>query len=205
MARIFGDVISEFMDKYYSSGWLGRYLQQNYAPQVYPNDFPNAAMKDPLAIEIGSDVSLLFHQNGNIPTSVSLPGSPQGFPDLVESLEGFEDKLIDPRGKPPTTLANSAYGRELNWILGLEDKTEDYAARLLEVFNNAAQTTVTYPEIYPFNAPSGSLTNRLTPQLQLVARLIAGGAKFTKPTAVKNLNRMSDFCKHSGGSVSGRA
>lgn len=162
---------------YYSSGWIGRYLQQNYLPQVYPNDFPNDDMKDPLAIEIGSDVSLIFHQHGNIPTSVSLPESPQGFADLVEGLEGFQDKLIDPRGKPPENLNDSPYGKELNWILGLEDKSEDYARRLLEVYNNGKDTSVTYPEAYPFNAPSGSLTNRLTPQLQLTARLIEGGAK----------------------------
>jgi len=164
-------------DDYYSSGWIGRYLQQEYAPMTYPDDFPNEEMKDPLAIEIGSDVSLIFHQKGNIPTSLSLPGNPQGFANLVETLEGFDDKLVDPRGKPPAFLDNSPYGKELNWILGLEDKSEDYAARLLEVYNNSSPTTVTYPETYPFNAPRGSSTNRLTPQLQLVSRLIAGGAK----------------------------
>lgn len=164
-------------DDYYSSGWVGRYLQQEYAPQTYPADFPNAEMQDPLAIEIGSEVSLLFHQAGNIPTSISLPGNPQSFANLIDSLEGFDDQLIDPRGKPPTALENSPYGKELNWILGLEDKTEDYAGRLLEVYNNSSEPTVTYPETYPFNAPSGSLRNGLTSQLQLVSRLIAGGAK----------------------------
>lgn len=162
---------------YYSSGWVGRYLQQEYAPQTYPADFPNAEMQDPLAIEIGSEVSLMFHQSGNIPTSISLPGNPQGFANLIDSLEGFDDLLIDPRGKPPTALENSPYGKELNWILKLEDKTQDYAARLLEVYNNSNEPTVTYPETYPFNAPAGSLRNGLTSQLQLVSRLIAGGAK----------------------------
>lgn len=162
---------------YFSSGWAGRYLQQEYAPQTYPNDFPNAEMQDPLAIEIGSEVSLLFHQSGNIPTSISLPGNPQSFANLIDSLEGFDDLLIDPRGKPPTALENSPYGQELNWILGLEDKTEDYAGRLLEVYNNSSEPTVTYPETYPFAAPAGSLRNGLTSQLQLVSRLIAGGAK----------------------------
>lgn len=164
-------------DDFYSSGWVGRYLQNKYAPDIYPNDFPNAEMPDPLAIEIGSDVSLIFHQQGNIPTSISLPGNPEAFANYVESLEGFEDKNVDPRGKPPTFLDNSPYGKELNWILGLEEKTEDYASRLLEVYNNANDTTVTYPEAYPFNAPRGSLRNGLAGQLQLVARLIAGGAK----------------------------
>lgn len=162
-------------DDYYSSGWVGRYLNQEYNPKQYPNDFPNAEMQDPLAIELGSDVSLVFHQEGNIPTSISLGGDPEGFAGLVGSLEGFTDQGIDPRGKPPEMLVNSAYEKELNWILNLEEKSEDYAARLLEVFEKSSPTSVTYPEKYPFNAPKGLATNRLTPQLQLIARLLEGG------------------------------
>lgn len=162
-------------DDYYSSGWIGRYLNQEYTPLQYPADFPNEEMKDPLAIELGSDVSLVFHQQGNIPTSISLGGDPQGFADLVDNLEGFTDQGIDPRGKPPAKLNNSPYEKELNWILGLEEKSEDYAKRLLEVFNAAAKTSVTYPERYPFNAPKGIAKNSLTPQLQLIARLLDGG------------------------------
>jgi uncharacterized protein (DUF1501 family) len=161
-------------DDYYSSGWVGRYLQQEFAPQVYPNDFPNEEMKDPLAIEMGSDVSLIFHQEGNIPTSISL-NDPQNFSKLVSELDGFIDQGVDPRGKPPLALDNSPYGRELNWILGLEDKTKDYAERLYEVYKKAPSSGVTYPELYPFNAPKGSMKNRLTPQLQLIARLLDGG------------------------------
>lgn len=161
-------------DDYYSSGWVGRFLQQEFAPKTYPDDFPNEEMKDPLAIEMGSDVSLIFHQQGNIPTSISL-SNPVSFFNLVNELEGFVDEGTDPRGKPPAFLENSPYGKELNWILGLEDKSEDYAERLFDVYNNSPEATVTYPERYPFNAPSGSVTNRLTPQLKLIARLLDGG------------------------------
>lgn len=161
-------------DDYYSSGWVGRFLQQEFAPKIYPDEFPNEEMKDPLAIEMGSDVSLIFHQEGNIPTSISL-SNPVSFFNLVNELEGFVDEGTDPRGKPPAFLENSPYGKELNWILGLEDKSEDYAERLFEVYSNSPESTVTYPERYPFNAPSGSVTNRLTPQLKLIARLLDGG------------------------------
>lgn len=161
-------------DDYFSSGWVGRYLQQEFAPKVYPDDFPNADMKDPLAIEMGSDVSLIFHQQGNIPTSISL-NDPVAFAKLVDELEGFTDQGVDPRGKPPVALNDSPYGKELNWILGLEDKSEDYADRLYEVYKNSPESTVTYPEKYPFNAPAGSLRNGLTPQLKLIARLLDGG------------------------------
>ena len=160
---------------YFSSGWIGRYLQHEYKPKIYPDDFPNMAMKDPLAIELGSDVSLLFHQQGNIPASISLGSSPESFADLVDSLEGFVDEGIDPRGKPPIALDNSPYGKEMDWILGLEDKTEDYAQRLREVWEASSTSSVTYPETYPFNAPGGSKKNPLSGQLQLIARLLAGG------------------------------
>ncbi|MBX2969364.1 MAG: DUF1501 domain-containing protein [Cyclobacteriaceae bacterium] len=172
-------------DDYFSSGWVGRYLQQEYAPLQYPEDFPNEDidMLDPLGIEMGSDVSLIFHQEGNIPTSLSL-NDPVAFANLVEELEGFQDKDIDPRGKVPDFLNNSPYGKEMNWILGLEKKSDDYAKRLYEVFLAGGETSVTYPNIYPFNAPTGSKRNHLTPQLRLIARLLAGGCK-TKVFMVK--------------------
>lgn len=161
-------------DDYYSSGWIGRYLQQEFAPETYPDDFPNPDMLDPLAIEMGSDVSLIFHQEGNIPTSISLT-DPETFARLVEELEGFIDEGIDPRGRPPAALNDTPYGKELNWILGLEDKSEDYAERLYNVYKNAKDSSVTYPEKYPFNAPAGSKYNNLTRQLKLIARLLDGG------------------------------
>ena len=162
-------------DDYYSSGWVGRFLQKVYEPLQYPDDFPNPEMLDPLAIELGSDVSLIFHQEGNIPASISLGSDPVSFSNLVNGLEGFVDEGLDPRGKPPAFIDPSPYGKELNWILGLEDKSEEYAARLLEVYQKAPETTVTYPERYPFNAPEGTAKNSLTPQLQLIARLLDGG------------------------------
>lgn len=159
---------------YFSSGWVGRYLEQEFAPKLYPDDFPNADMLDPLAIEMGSEVTLIFHQSNNIPVSLSI-SDPEGFAALVNGLEGFQDQGIDPRGYPPTALMNSPYGKELNWILGLEGKSKDYAQRLYDVYKKSSPSTVTYPEKYPFNAPAGSLQNGLTSQLQLIARLLDGG------------------------------
>ena len=185
-------------DDFYSSGWVGRYLQNQYAPQTYPDDFPNSEMPDPLAIELSSDVSLVFHQPGNIPTSISLGGDPESFANLVNNLDGFVDEGIDPRGRPPEYLLDSPYWKEMNWILGLEDKSEDYAARLLEVYQNAPETTVTYPETYPFNAPQGSLRNRLTPQLQLIARLLHGGGAGQGVKTKVFLVRIGGFDTHAG-------
>ena len=60
----------------------------------------------------------------------------------------------------------------MNWNLNLEDKSEIYVKRLLEVYNNASETSVDYPEVYPF---ATNLRNPLSGQLQLVARLLDGG------------------------------
>lgn len=171
-------------DDYFSSGWLGRYLGKEYAPNAYPDDFPNAEMPDPLAIETGNDLSLIFHQEGNIPTSISLD-NPQGFAQLVSELEGFqEDATVDPLGIPPAHLAGSSYYKEMQWILGLENKSKDYAQRLYEVYLAGGTSSITYPERYPFNAPQGSMRNGLSAQLQMIARLLAGGCK-TKVFLVK--------------------
>lgn len=170
-------------DDYFQSGWVGRYLQGEFAPQKYPEDFPNTEMPDPLAIEMGNDVSLIFHQQGSIPTSISL-NDPTSFAELVGELEGFIDEQVDPRGLPPEFLEGSPYYKELDWILSLEDKSKDYAQRLYEIYLAGGQGSVTYPETYPFNAPEGSLRNPLTPQLKLISRLLAGGCK-TKVFLVK--------------------
>lgn len=162
-------------DDYFSSGWVGRFLKQEYAPLQYPHDFPNEEMKDPLALELGSDISLVFHQEGNIPTSISLGGDPVSFGNLVADLDGFQDKGLDPRGKPPEFMKGSPYEKELDWILNLEEKSEDYAERLMEIFKRSPAPGVTYPERYPFNAPQGVIRNSLSPQLQLIARLLDGG------------------------------
>jgi uncharacterized protein (DUF1501 family) len=171
---------------YFDSGWLGRYLQQEYAPDVYPEQFPTPTMQDPLALEIGNETSLIFHQHDNIPTSISLFNI-EGFSDLVmNELEGFEELPIDldARGLPPPGLENSPYFKELQWILDLEDKSQDYAAILLQRYNAGGATTTQYPDLYPYNAPTGSLHNPLSYQLKMVARLLAGGCK-TKVFLVK--------------------
>lgn len=171
---------------YLTSGWAGRYLKNEIAPQIYPEDFPNADMPDPLALEFGNEISLVFHQGENIPTSISIH-DPQGFFDLVETLPGFDDvQGLDPRGIPPAVHNNSPYGKELNWILSLEEKTDEYDDRLLQVYNKgkAMDPNVTYPDTYPLNAPARIRKNSLSGQLQIIANLIHGGCK-TKVYLVK--------------------
>lgn len=182
-------------DDYYSSGWIGRYLAKEYEPLSYPDDFPNEEMKDPLALEMGNDVSLLFHQGENIPVSLSLSSSPGNLANLIDELEGFDDQGIDPRGLPPELLANTRYAREMDWILNLEDKSEIYVKRLLEVYNNASETSVDYPEVYPF---ATNLRNPLSGQLQLVARLLDGGGAGLGVKTKVFLVKIGGFDTHAG-------
>lgn len=178
-------------DDYLQSGWVGRYLNKYYEkfgdgslsypdsfPLAPPNAYDDLEMLDPLGIELGNDTSLIFHQQGNIPTSISLPSDLQAFSNLVNQLPGFEEGVADPRGIPPDAVQNSAYWKEMNWILGLEQKTDDYAARLYQVWQDGEVSPApAYPRTYPFNAPSGSKNNPLSSQFELVARLLGGGCK----------------------------
>ncbi len=171
---------------YLNSGWVGRYLKDKFAPEIYPDDFPNVNMPDPLALEFGNEISLVFHQGDNIPTSISIY-NPQQFFDLVDTLPGFEDvQGVDPRGIPPVGLVNSPYGKEMDWILGLEEKTDEYDDRLLQVYNagKALDPNITYPTSYPLNAPERFRKNPLSSQLQIIANLIDGGCK-TKVYLIK--------------------
>lgn len=165
-------------DDYFSSGWVGRYLSNLYAPLKYPSQFPNKDMPDPLALEMGNDVSLIFHQKEGIPVSISVNGNPKKLSDKIEKLEGFEDEGIDPRGIPPKFLDDSPYSKEMKWILSLEDKSEEYIKRLGKVYESSKDATVDYPEVYPFNVSNeNARKNNLSGQLRLIARLLAGGIK----------------------------
>lgn len=163
-----------------TSGWMGRYLQgefENPPSVLYPENFPNAEMPDPLGLEFGNEVSLGFHTGETIPAAISV-GNPVDFFDLVEDLEGYnENKAIDKIGVAPASLENSIYKRELDWILNLENDTKDYAERLKNLYNSVSASPIEYPTTYPLNAPPGSLRNPLHLYLRIVARLIQAGCK----------------------------
>ncbi|MDW8296138.1 MAG: DUF1501 domain-containing protein [Raineya sp.] len=166
-----------------TSGWIGRYLELEFegaggVNPKFPDDFPNNDMPDPLGLEFsGGDVSLGFHTEDTIPTAISIP-SPSTFFGLVSTLPGYDEEIlkqIDDRGFPPASLNGSLYANELNWILGIEDSTYDYAKRLKECYDRGGNTQVNYPERYPLAAPNGFLNNPLATPFKIIARLISGG------------------------------
>jgi uncharacterized protein (DUF1501 family) len=133
-----------------STGWAGRYLDFQY-PR-FPKDYPNAAMPDPLAIQIGSLVSpALQGPSLTMGMAISNPGS---FYDLIGDKAGAG--------------ANSRAEEQLAYIREMSVKTDQYAG----VIKKAAQKVSKQSDKYP-----AAGKNPLADQLKIVARLIAGGLK----------------------------
>jgi len=147
-----------------TTGWAGRFLDTQYPG--FPVGYPNLSMPDPLAIEIGSVLSLGF-QGGEMNVSMSV-SDPTNFYRLINGVQ-------DP---PPDTPA----GKELAYIRTTALQTNQYAT----VIMNAASQVPVQSDAYPAQG-----SNSLADQLKIVARLIAGGLK-TKVYLVS----MSGFDTH---------
>ena len=149
-----------------ASSWLGRYLDQEYPG--YPDGFPNETMPDPLGLEMGNEVTLAFQRENSIPGGISI-ANPEAFFDLINSV-GLD--------QPPGTFPDSYYGDELEYLMNFELKTNDYAARLKELYDAGKNTAgINYPQIYPWTAPPQFINNPLSGQLKIIARLLSGGIK----------------------------
>jgi uncharacterized protein (DUF1501 family) len=146
----------------YNSGWMGRYLDNIYPG--YPDAYPSETMLDPIGIELSGTLSLAFHRENGIPIGLNI-GSPEQFYQLINSVG------VD----PPIAFPNSHAGDELRYIMEFEKKSNQYAGRLKEVYDAGSNSSVEYPEVYPYASPIRA--NNLSSQLKLIARLIKGGVK----------------------------
>lgn len=146
----------------YQSGWMGRYLNNIYPG--YPDAYPNETMEDPIGIELSGTLSLAFHRENGIPIGLNI-GSPEQFYQLISSVG--EDPLI--------AFPESHAGDELRYIMEFEKKSNQYAGRLKEVYDAGSNSSVEYPEVYPYASPIRA--NNLSSQLKLIARLLRGGVK----------------------------
>lgn len=133
-----------------SNGWAGRFLDTQYPN--FPVGYPNDTMPDPLAIEIGSVLSLGF-QGPTMNMSISV-SDPTNFYNMIN---GVQD-----------AVPNTPAGKELAYIRTTALQTNQYAARIKDAANSIAQQSPAYP---------AEKTNSLADQLKIVARLIAGGLK----------------------------
>jgi uncharacterized protein (DUF1501 family) len=134
-------------NKYVNSGWMGRYLDNEYPG--FPNGYPNQSMTDPLGIQIGSVTSLTF-QGPQVSMGMSI-SDPVNFYNLINGIQ-------DP-------APNSPAGFELTYIRTVARQTQQYADVI-----KAAALKVTQQSAYPANNP-------LADQLKIVARLVKGGLK----------------------------
>ena len=134
-------------NQYISSGWVGRYLDNEYPG--FPTNYPNTVMPDPLGIQIGSVTSVTF-QGPQVSMGMSI-SDPVNFYNLIN---GVQDQA-------PSTPA----GFELTYIRTVARQSQQYSDII-----KAAALTVTQQSTYPTNNP-------LADQLKIVARLVKGGLK----------------------------
>lgn len=133
-----------------STGIIGRFLDHAYPG--YPIDYPNETMPDPLAVQIGTGLPLLF-QGANTNNAMTISG------------EEIFQEWQTPTG---TETPDSYAGIELAYIRTVIAQTEVYADQILAAYNSITTQYSDYPA-------AGS--NRLADQLKIVARLVAGGLK----------------------------
>ncbi len=135
-----------------TDGWLGRYLNEDYAG--YPDNFPTPSMPDPLAVQIGSVVSLsLIGPNAtNMAMNVTDP----------DEFYALTNSIIDPAPNTPS-------GHELTFIRKVAQQTQTY----LSVIKDASAAGSNLSTLYP----AANENNELAEALKIVARLIKGGLK----------------------------
>jgi uncharacterized protein (DUF1501 family) len=135
-------------DQYLNTGWVGRFLGETYTN--YPVGYPNAAMPDPLAIQIGSVLSPTFMSAGGN-TAMAVPEDAD-FYGLITGLTSPEP--------------NTPMGTEVTYLRTIARQTNKYAGAIKAAYDKVTQQYANYPA-----------NNDLAAQLKTVSRLIAGGLK----------------------------
>jgi uncharacterized protein (DUF1501 family) len=149
-----------------SSGWVGRHLNEEFPG--FPVNYPTATMPDPLAVQIGSQASIMTQgPTINMCMTVSNP----------DSFYLIASGTIPPAPATP-------YGNELTYVRTIKQQSSAYNNAVKAAYNAAATQSQKYP---------AQNTNRLADQLKIVARLIKGGLK----TPVFVVNHQTSFDTHS--------
>lgn len=137
-------------DQYLESGWMGRFLEQAFPG--YPLGYPNDEHPDPLAIQIGSNMPLLFQ------------GAAAQMAFNISSPDIFQIQ-VSPQGDP---APDGPAGDELTYIRTVTGQITDYAQNIVSAYVKGNNAFSGYP------APG---SNYLADELKAVARLIKGGLK----------------------------
>jgi uncharacterized protein (DUF1501 family) len=153
------------------TGWMGRFLDNQYPG--FPANYPNSSMPDPLSIQIGASLPLIFQSNSaNLSMVVSSPSI----------FNNTSTNQLDPAPNTPA-------GDELAYLRLIASQTKSYAKAIQTAYGNVTTQYSGYP---------AQGVNYLADILKVVARLIKGGLK-TKIYSVS----IGGFDTHSAQSVSG--
>lgn len=137
-------------DQNLETGWMGRYLDQEYVD--YPNGYPNANFPDPPAVQIGYLISPAFQgADASLAMSITDPNS----------FYQFVSGTVDPAPNTPA-------GHELTFLRLVAQQTQQYSAVIKAAAGKATNLSTLYP---------AAGQNSLSDQLKIVAQLIAGGLK----------------------------
>lgn len=132
-----------------TTGWAGRYLDNRFPN--YPDDYPNANMPDPIAIQIGYT------------TSTALLGPAQNMAVAIPDPDTFAQLVGDKPFVAPGDLPNTYAGKQVAFIREQQVSSVQYAAQI-KTSAAKGKNIATYPT-----------GNSLADQLKIVARLIQGG------------------------------
>ena len=137
-------------DQLLETGWAGRYLQSQHP--AFPDGYPGPDNPDPLAIQIGSVVSLALMGN-TVPMGMAI-SDPTAYYQFVSDV-------VEPAPDTP-------YGDELEFIRLVTQQAQVY----YQSVKGAADVGQNLSALYPAQGQ-----NYLADQLRIVAQLISGGLK----------------------------
>ncbi|MDR6809246.1 uncharacterized protein (DUF1501 family) [Dyadobacter sp. BE34] len=140
--------------QYASSGWAGRYLNDRFPG--YPDNYPNAEMEDPLAIQIGQI------------NTTTLVGGGQGMGVTIQDPASFYQLIGESTAAQEWPVPCCDAGDLLKFIRQKQTFAVDYAAEIKRAAD-AGKNLAVYPD--------AAAKNELADQLKIVARLIHGGLK----------------------------
>jgi len=131
-------------NEYWSSGWLGRFLEQEYPAYL------EAPPSVPPAIQIGSESNLMFRGEN---TSMSLViNNPNEFYQIAQSGQLYDTE----------NLPDCFYGSELGFMRQVTNSSFRYSQAIKSAYDSST-AAVTYPS-----------NNSLATNLAIIARLIKG-------------------------------
>jgi len=135
-------------DEVLRSGWMGRMLNDMHPD--YPEGYPSESDPHPIALSLGSS------------SSQTCQGYTGNLSSVIKNLNTQYDSPENPDSYPETP-----FGDEMKYITNVMKQTEVYLKAITEAASKADNLSALYPES----------DNKLSDQLRIVARLIAGGLK----------------------------